>query len=86
VGSLFPDVYPVSVKELIESDAKPVIGVLEALLGMHPEEGLMIDGKGAMINKVVDVLIHRYAYVESTFGSEREFIDTLIRIIRALLS
>lgn len=76
----------VSVKELMESDAKPVIGVLEVLLGMHPEEALTINGNGARVNKVVDVLIHRYAYVESTFGSEREFIDTLIRIIRALLS
>jgi len=53
---------------------------------MYPEEGLTVEGKGAMVNKIIDVLIHRYVYMESTFGSEREFVDALIRIIRALLS
>ena len=76
----------VSVKDLMESDARPVIGLLQSLILMFPEEALTIDGNGAMVNKVIDVLIHRYVYVESTFGSEGEFVDTLIRIIRALLS
>jgi AcrR family transcriptional regulator len=76
----------VDVKDLMESDAKPVISVLEFLLEMHPEEGFNLGEKSAGINKVVDVLIHRYVYMESTFGSEEEFIDILIRIIRALLS
>jgi hypothetical protein len=38
-----------------------------------------------MVNKVIDVLIHRYVFVESTFGSEGEFVDALVRITRALL-
>ena len=76
----------VEVEDLMESDARPVIGVLEALLRRHPEEGLSIDSRGARVNKVIDVLIHRYVYVESMFGSQREFIDMMIRIVRALLA
>ena len=76
----------VSVKELMESDAGPVIGLLQSLILKFPEEAFTIDGKGAMVNKVIDVLIHRYVYVESTFGSEGEFVNILIRIIRALLT
>jgi AcrR family transcriptional regulator len=76
----------VSVGELMESDARPVIGVLEALLERHPGEGLSLDGRGARVSKVVDVLIHRFVYVESMFGSEGEFVEMLIRIVRALLS
>ena len=76
----------VSLKELMESDAGPVIGLLKSLIRMFPEEALTINGKGAMVNKVIDVLIHRYVYVESTFGSEGEFVNILIRIIRALLT
>jgi len=73
------------VENLMESDARPVVGVLEALLSRHPEEGLTLDGREARVNKVVDVLIHRFVYVESMFGSEREFIDMMIKIVRALL-
>jgi hypothetical protein len=76
----------VSVEDLMESDARPVIGVLEILLERHPEEGLTLVGKEAKINKVIDVLIHRFVYVESMFGSEREFLDMMIRIVRALLA
>jgi AcrR family transcriptional regulator len=76
----------VSVGELIESDAKPVVEVLEALLERHPGEGLSLDGRGAKVSKIVDVLIHRFVYVESMFGSEGEFVEMLIRIVRALLS
>jgi AcrR family transcriptional regulator len=76
----------VSVEDLMESDARPVIGVLEILLERHPEEGLTLVGREAKINKVIDVLIHRFVYVESMFGSEREFLDMMIRIVRALLA
>ena len=34
----------------------------------------------------MDVLIHRFVYVELMFGPEREFIDMMIRIVRALLA
>lgn len=74
------------VEELMESDARPVVGVLENLLSRHPEEGLTLNGRGAKVNKVVDVLIHRFVYVESMFGSEREFLNMMIRIVRALLA
>jgi AcrR family transcriptional regulator len=50
----------VDVGGLMESDARPVIGVLEALLKSHPEDGLSLDGKGVKISKVVDLLIHRF--------------------------
>ncbi len=74
------------VEDLMESDARPVVEVLEALLSSHPEEGFTIDGREARVNKVVDVLIHRFVYVESMFGSEREFIDMMVKIVRALLA
>jgi AcrR family transcriptional regulator len=76
----------VVVGDLMESDARPVVGVLEVLLSRHPEEGLTLDGREARVNKVVDILIHRFVYVESMFGSEREFIDMMIKIVRALLA
>ena len=76
----------VSLEDLMESDARSVIGILETLLERHPEEGLTLVGKEAKINKVIDVLIHRFVYVESMFGSEREFLDMMIRIVRALLA
>ena len=74
------------VEDLMESDARPVVEVLEALLSSPPEEGVTIDGREARVNKVVDVLIHRFVYVESMFGSEREFIDMMVKIVRALLA
>jgi AcrR family transcriptional regulator len=74
----------VAMEDLMESDARPVMGVLEALLGRFPGEGLALDGRGARVNKVIDVLVHRFVYVESMFGSEREFIEMMIRIVRAL--
>lgn len=74
------------VEELMESDARPVVGVLEKLLSRYPEEGLTLNGRGAKVNKVVDILIHRFVYVESMFGSEREFLNMMIRIVRALLA
>lgn len=76
----------ISVEDLMESDARSVIGVLETLLEKHPEKGLTIVGREAKINKVIDVLIHKFVYVESMFGSEREFLDMMIRIVRALLA
>ena len=76
----------VAVKDLMESDVRPVIDVLEALLSMHPEEGLTVEGRHVKVNKVIDVLIHRYVYLELTFGSEKEFIDMMVQIIRALLA
>lgn len=75
----------IEVEEMMRSDAEPVTRVLGTLLEMDPEEGLSLDGKEAKVNKVIDVLVHRFVYVEATFGSEREFIDMMIKIVRALL-
>ncbi|MCW4036401.1 MAG: TetR/AcrR family transcriptional regulator [Candidatus Bathyarchaeota archaeon] len=74
----------IAMKDVMESDARPVTRVLEALLGKHPEEGLNLEGRDAKVDKVIDVLIHRFVYVESTFDSEREFLDMMIKIVRSL--
>jgi AcrR family transcriptional regulator len=76
----------ISVEELMRSDAEPVTRVLGVLLERHPEEGLSLDGKEARVNKVVDVLMHRFVYSEATFGSEPEFIDMMIKMVHALLA
>jgi AcrR family transcriptional regulator len=76
----------IAVEEMMRSDAEPVTRVLGVLLERHPEEGLSLDGKEARVNKVVDVLLHRFVYSEATFGSEPEFIDMMIKIVRALLA
>jgi len=73
------------VENLFESDAKPVTGVLKVLLRKHYEEGLTLNGRGAKVSKVIDILIHRFIYIESMFGSEQEFLDMMIKIVRALL-
>jgi hypothetical protein len=54
-------------------------------LNKYPEEDLTIDGRKARVNKVIDILIHRFVYVESMFGSERDFIDMMIKIVRSIL-
>ena len=74
----------IAMEDLMESDARPVTKILETLLGKHPEEGLTLEGRDAKVDKVIDVLIHRFVYVESTFGSEREFLDMMIKIVRSL--
>ena len=74
----------IAMEDLMESDARPVTRILEALLGKHPEEGLALDEREAKVDKVIDVLVHRFVYVESTFGSEREFLDMMIKIVRSL--
>ena len=76
----------VAVDEMTRSDAEPVSRVLGTLLESHPEETLSLEGVEARVNKVVDVLVHRFVYSEATFGSEREFIDMMIKIVRALLA
>jgi len=75
----------VDVRSLMESDAKPVTHVLQALLDRHPEENLALTGREVTLHKVVDVLIHRFVYVEPMFGSEGEFIEALTKIVRAIL-
>jgi len=75
----------VAAEEMMRSDAEPVTRVLETLLERHPEKGLSLDGKEARVNKVIDVLMHRFVYYEATFASEQEFIGLMIKIVRTLL-
>lgn len=75
----------VSVEEMMRSDAEPVSRVLRTLLLRHQEKGLSLEGKEARVNKVIDVLMHRFVYSEATFGSEPEFVEMMIKIVRALL-
>ncbi len=75
----------VSVEEMMRSDAEPVTKVLGILLERHPEESISLDGKESRVNKVIDVLTHRFVYSEATFGSEQEFVDMMIKIVRTLL-
>ncbi len=74
----------IALEDLMESDPRPVIRILEVLLSWHPEEGLTLEGSEAKVDKVIDVLVHRFVYVESMFGSEREFLDMMIKIVRSL--
>ena len=76
----------IAVEDMMKSDAGPVTRVLETLLERHPEEGFSLIGREARVNKVIDVLMHRFVYSESTFGSEPEFIDMMTKIVRALLA
>ena len=76
----------IDVKALMESDAKQVTGILQSLIDTYPDEGLTLKGKEVTVTKFIDTLIHRYVFVESTFGSEENFVDAMKRVIRALLS
>ena len=76
----------VPVEDMMKSDAEPVTNVLETLLETHPREGLSLVGREARVNKVIDVLMHRFVYSEAAFGSEEEFTEMMIRILRALLT
>ena len=75
----------VEVGELMESDSKPVTDALEALLTSHPEEGLTVKGCGVRVNRVIDVLIHKFVYAEATFGTQKEFIEMMTRIVQAMM-
>jgi AcrR family transcriptional regulator len=75
----------VEVGELMESDSKPVMDALCALLTRHPGEGLTVEGRGAMVNRVIDVLIHKFVYAEATFGTLNEFIEMMTRIVQAMM-
>jgi len=55
------------------------------LLKNFPEEGLVLNGKEIQVFNVVDILIHRYTFINSTFGTEQEFVKMMTRIVLALL-
>jgi len=74
----------IDVVSLMVQDAEPVLGVLSALLDRYPVEGLVL-GDGVHFFKVMDMLIHRYVYLESTFGTREEFKRLVKKITYALL-
>jgi len=41
--------------------------------------------KGGRVNRVKGVLIHKYVFFESIFGSSGGFIDMMFKIVRALM-
>ncbi|MFW9900132.1 MAG: TetR/AcrR family transcriptional regulator [Candidatus Thorarchaeota archaeon] len=55
------------------------------LIKKFPKEGLVLDGREIQVFNVVDILIHRYTFINSTFGTEEEFIKMMTKIVLALL-
>ena len=76
----------INVVDLVESDATPVIDILKILNKRFSEDPLNLDGSETIVNKIIDVLIHRFVYVESIFGTEDYFINMMTKIICALMT
>jgi AcrR family transcriptional regulator len=75
----------IDVDRLKVEDARLVLGVLEALLDGFPEPNLSLDN-GVRTTIIIDMLIHRFIYAESVFGSEQEFKQMMKNIINSLLT
>lgn len=84
LGSYDELVAEVDVDSLKAEDARLVLGVLEALLDRFPMPNLSLDN-GVRTTVIMDILIHRFVYAESVFGSEQEFKQTLKKISFSLL-
>ena len=74
----------IDVGDLIKEDAEPVVNILSELLVRFPVMELSLRD-AIKVSKVLDVLIHRFVYVESIFGTENEFKEILNKIIYSLL-
>jgi AcrR family transcriptional regulator len=75
----------VDVNGLMEEDSKVVMDVIRTLQEQFPIQGLSLEN-GVRVSKILDLLIHRFVYVESLFGSEQEFKKIMKTIIYALLT
>jgi AcrR family transcriptional regulator len=75
----------VDVNGLMEEDSKVVMDVIRTLQEQFPIQGLSLEN-GVRVSKIIDLLIHRFVYVESLFGSEQEFKKIIKTIIYALLT
>ena len=74
----------IDIDELVIQDVLPVLSVFEAMLDHYPVEGVsLVDS--VRLCKVIDVLIHRYVYLEQTYGTEQEFKQMIKKIIYSLL-
>jgi len=74
----------IDVDRLKVEDARLVLGVFESLLDGFPMPNLSLDN-GVRTTIIIDMLIHRFVYAESVFGSEQEFKQTMKKIIFSLL-
>jgi hypothetical protein len=73
----------VDVGNLMSEDARPVLDVLKQLFKHYPTEGLELKD-GVLACKVMDILIHRYIYLEHAFNTEQKFKEIIIKIIHSL--
>lgn len=74
----------VDVDSLMMEDSKPVLDLLKTLLDRFPVDEIKIH-EGVLLCKTVDVLIHRYVYMESIFGSKIRFKQILTTLIKGIL-
>ncbi|MFX0154190.1 MAG: TetR/AcrR family transcriptional regulator [Candidatus Hodarchaeota archaeon] len=72
-------------KEQTAAQIKLFLKPFRELITKFSKEGLVLDGKEIQVFSVVDILIHRYTFINSTFGTEEEFIKMMTKIVLALL-
>ncbi|MFW9999540.1 MAG: TetR/AcrR family transcriptional regulator [Candidatus Hermodarchaeota archaeon] len=72
-------------KEQTAAQIKLFLKPFWELITKFSKEGLVLDGKEIQVFSVVDILIHRYTFINSTFGTEEEFIKMMTKIVLALL-
>ncbi len=75
----------VDVGGLMTEDSKTVLEILKVLLDRYPVENLSLDN-GVRACKVLDLLIHRYVYMEYLFGTEQEFKEMMASLVPCLIS
>ncbi|MFW9820320.1 MAG: TetR/AcrR family transcriptional regulator [Candidatus Thorarchaeota archaeon] len=75
----------IATQEQLKGQIDLFLKPIRKLLKKFPEEGLVLDGKETQVFSVTDILIHRHTFVNSTFGTEEEFVKMMTKIILALL-
>ncbi len=75
----------IAAQEQLKAQIELFLKPFRKLLKKFPEEELILDGKETQVFNVMDILIHRHTFVNSTFGTEEEFVKMMTKIIIALL-
>ncbi len=75
----------IATKEQQNSQIQLFLKPFRELLKKFPKEGLVLDGKDTQLFNVVDILIHRHTFINDTFGTEKEFVKMMSKIVLALL-
>lgn len=75
----------IATQEQMEAQIELFLKPFRELISKFPKEGLVLDGKEIQMFNVVDILIHHYTFINSTFGTEEEFVKMMTRIVLALL-